>query len=173
MICHARPIHEDVLGALKNPFVDELAENIDRRYLFIRRKKSNRSEKNRINVSLNIKFQNPINKTFTCCAMLNCRGRGCFWLLSFYISWDFCTQISLHYNSPHCRIVLEKFIPFNHLIHGFGVSNCACVAMTVLFSDVNKVFHHVGYTCESPFKLSVHSNCWTCVVYIFLTGKLM
>ena len=28
MICHARPIHEDALGALKNPFVDQLAENM-------------------------------------------------------------------------------------------------------------------------------------------------
>ena len=100
MIRHARPIHEDALGALKNPFVDQVAENIDRRYSFIRRKKSNRSEKNRINVSVNIKFQNPINKTFTCCAMLNCRGRGCFGFCHFTFPEIFALKYHLIITPP-------------------------------------------------------------------------
>ena len=42
-----------------------------------------------------------------------------------------------------------KFITY---IHGSEVSHCACVVTGVLFSDVNKVFYHVGCTCEPPFK---------------------
>ena len=45
MICHAKPVLEAALGALKNLRGDRLAENIDRRYLFFKRKKKSRSEK--------------------------------------------------------------------------------------------------------------------------------
>ena len=46
MICHAKPVLKAALGALKNLRGNRLAENIDRRYLFFKRKKKSRSEKN-------------------------------------------------------------------------------------------------------------------------------
>ena len=38
------------------------------------------------------------------------------------------------------------------LIYSFRVSHGGCIVMGLLFSDVNKVFHHnVGYSFEPPF----------------------
>ena len=51
------------------------------------------------------------------------------------------------------------------LIHGFGVSHCAYVVMGVLFSDVNKVFHHNTLANHHSSKLKCLSKvldlcCW-------------
>ena len=64
---------------------------------FIKRENNSRSEKKKKNQCSKkhyTKFQNPFHKTFTYSVALNCRGD------SFYNFGDFCTLISLNYDSP-------------------------------------------------------------------------
>ena len=75
MICHAKPVLESALGALKNLREDCFAENIGG-INFLKEKRA--VDQKKMNVSINIKFQNAFNKTVTYSTALNFRVEWSF-----------------------------------------------------------------------------------------------